>query len=45
MTAPASAPPPPLRAGDPIPWFGLPGNSTANFSIHAVAGRQRPRAT
>ena len=31
--------PPPLRIGDPIPWFVLPGNTTAEFRIHSVAGR------
>lgn len=31
-------PAPPLRPGDPIPWFSLPGNSSPDFKIHSVAG-------
>ena len=34
----AGLPPPPFRPGDPIPWFGLPGNSNPDFKIHSVAG-------
>ncbi len=41
MDSPAAKnakPQPPFQPGDPIPWFALPGNSSANFKIHSVAG-------